>query len=125
MWCPTRGRPRTLVAMPTKSRTTAEKTRWLTPREQDAWIALSGVMIKLPSALDTQLQRNSGLTMFEYFVLSALSMAKDRTMQMGELAAFVSGSQSRLSNVVKRLEQRNAVRREPCPTNARYTHAIL
>ena len=111
--------------MSTKARTDVERTRWLTPREQDAWIALSGVMIKLPSALDAQLQRDSGLTMFEYLVLSGLSMAENRTMQMGELAAYVSGSQSRLSNVIKRLEQRNAVRREPCPTNARFTHAIL
>ena len=32
---------------------------------------------------------------------------------------------SRLSNVVKRLEQREFVRREPDPTNGRYTNAIL
>ncbi|GGL20784.1 MarR family transcriptional regulator [Sphaerisporangium melleum] len=102
-----------------------EEPRWLSPAEQRAWIALGGMMLKLPAVLDAQLQRDSGLTMFEYFVLSALSMAESRTMRMSELATIVNGSLSRLSNVVKRLEQRDWVRREPCPDNGRYTNAVL
>ena len=35
------------------------------------------------------------------------------------------GSLSRLSNVIKRLEQRAFVRREPDPGDGRYTNAIL
>lgn len=37
----------------------------------------------------------------------------------------MNGSQSRLSNVVKQLERRGWVRREPCPENRRYTYAVL
>jgi DNA-binding MarR family transcriptional regulator len=44
---------------------------------------------------------------------------------MSELADLAGGSLSRLSNVVRRLEQRGFVRREPDPVNRRYTNAIL
>ncbi len=99
--------------------------QWLTETEQAAWVALSGVMLRLPGVLDAQLQRDSGLTMFEYFVLSRLSMSEGRALQMCELASIVMGSPSRLSNVVKRLEQRGLVRRESDPGNGRHINAIL
>ncbi|HEX5118844.1 MAG TPA: MarR family transcriptional regulator [Pseudonocardiaceae bacterium] len=108
-----------------QSTETPGDVRWLTPAEQDAWRALAGVVIKLPAALEAQLQRDSQLTLFEYFVLSALSAADCWALSMGELAAIVNGSLSRLSNVIKKLEIRGAVRREPSPDNRRYTHAIL
>ncbi|MFI6294571.1 MarR family winged helix-turn-helix transcriptional regulator [Nonomuraea sp. NPDC050790] len=103
----------------------AEQPRWLDGTELEAWMALAELMVKLPAALDAQLQRDAELTMFEYFVLSALSMAQGRTMRMSALAAIVNGSLSRLSNVVKRLEQREWVRRERCPDNGRYTNVVL
>src|SRR4051794_1445783 len=102
-----------------------KEPRWLSTSEQKAWLALFGLVLKLPAALDAQLQRDSGLRMFEYFVLSSLSMRPGRIAQMSELASIVNGSQSRLSNVVKRLEQRGLVRREPCPGNGRHINAIL
>ena len=81
--------------------------------------------MRLPAALDAQLQRDSGLTHFEYLVLMGLSEVPDRTRRMSELAGFVSGSLSRLSHVVSRLERRGWVRREPCPEDGRSTNAIL
>jgi DNA-binding MarR family transcriptional regulator len=99
--------------------------RWLDPNEQAAWLALAGLMIRLPGALDAQLQRDSGLTLFDYFVLSSLSMSEGRVSRMSQLAYLVNGSQSRLSNVVKRLENRGLVRREPSPENGRHINAIL
>lgn len=98
---------------------------WLSADEQDAWMALAGMLIKLPAALDAQLQRDAGLNTFEYFVLSGLSEVPERTRRMSDLAMFTNGSLSRLSHVVKRLEQRGWVRREPCPEDGRYTNAIL
>jgi DNA-binding MarR family transcriptional regulator len=99
--------------------------RWLTADEQDAWMALAGLLIKLPAALDAQLQRDAGLSTFEYLVLSGLSGAPDHTLRMGELAVLANGSLSRLSHVVTRLERRGWVRREVCPENGRCTNAIL
>ena len=54
-----------------------------------------------------------------------LSMSPGRTLRMSKLADVTNGSLSRLSNVVKRLEQRDLVRRAPDPTNGRYTNAFL
>ena len=45
-------------------------TRWLDDEQQRAWRALISVAMRLPAALDTQLQRDHGLTHFEYYVLS-------------------------------------------------------
>lgn len=99
--------------------------RWLTPAERDAWVSLAGVLIKLPAALDAQLQRDAGLSHFEYMVLSGLSEAPGRTLRMSDLAELANGSLSRLSHVVTRLERRGWVRREACPGDGRYTNAVL
>ncbi|GIH15427.1 MarR family winged helix-turn-helix transcriptional regulator [Rugosimonospora africana] len=105
--------------------TSEPEPRWLTPAERAGWLSLAGILIRLPGALDSQLQRDAGMNTFEYFVLSGLSMAPKHTLRMTELAAFVSGSPSRLSHVVKRLEQRGWVRRDLDPQDARCTNAVL
>jgi len=98
---------------------------WLTDQERDTWLEVSTLVLQLPGLLDAQLQRDSGLGLFEYLVMSWLSMAPDRRIRMGELAQLARGSMSRLSNVVKRLEERGLVRRVPDPTDGRYTIALL
>jgi DNA-binding MarR family transcriptional regulator len=103
----------------------AREPRWLTPDEQEAWKAVAGVMLLLPGVLDTQLQRDSGLSLFDYHVLSSLSAAEGRTLRMSELAVMASGSLSRLSNAVSRLEQRGWVRRSQDCADGRSTNATL
>ncbi|SDP65999.1 DNA-binding transcriptional regulator, MarR family [Pedococcus dokdonensis] len=109
----------------TQAEHAGEEPRWLTDEERDTWLEVATISLQLPGLLDAQLQRDSGLSLFEYLTLSWLSMATDRQMRMGELALLARGSMSRLSNVVKRLESRGFVRREPDPANGRYTLAIL
>jgi DNA-binding MarR family transcriptional regulator len=99
--------------------------QWLDDQEQAAWRRLVGVMTALPAALDSQLQRESGLTHFEYWVLSALSEAPDRTLRMGCLAGMANGSLSRLSHVAGRLERRGLLERRPDPADGRFTLATL
>lgn len=99
--------------------------RWLSPDERAAWISLAWLMIKLPGEFDAQLQRDSGISLFEYLVLSALSMSHDRCLRMSDLAQHVNGSVSRLSNVAKRLEQRGWISRAPSAENGRYIEATL
>jgi DNA-binding MarR family transcriptional regulator len=99
--------------------------QWLTDEESLAWRAVMSMVLQVPKALDAQMQRDSGITLFDYFVLSYLSMSPERTLRMSELAAVTNGSLSRLSNVVKRQEQRGWVTREPDPTDGRYTLARL
>ena len=42
-----------------------------------------------------------------------------------DLATLVRGSLSRMSHLIKRLERRGWLRREPAPEDGRYTNAIL
>ena len=99
--------------------------QWLSPDESDAWLALSWLMFKLPGAFDAQLQRDSGISFFEYLVLAGLSMSPGRQMRMSDLAQFANGSLSRLSNVVKRLEERGWIVRAACTGNGRFVEATL
>ena len=89
--------------------------RWLDDEEMRAWLALNGVILLLPGTLDSQMQRDNGITMFEYLVMAMLSEAPDRTLQLKRLASVANGSLSRLSHVVTRLEKRDWVRRVPAP----------
>ncbi len=98
---------------------------WLATDEQEAWKAVVAIASLLPGPLDAQLQRDAGLSLFEYLVLSSLSMQPDRRARMSSLARLASGSLSRLSNVVKRLEARGLVHRCTDPDDGRFTVATL
>jgi len=102
-----------------------DEPRWLDAEEQRNWYALAWALIRLPAALDTQMQRDADLSYFEYLVLSGLSMMPNRTQRMSELATYTASTLSRLSNVVIRLEKRGWVSRTPDPTDGRYTLATL
>jgi DNA-binding MarR family transcriptional regulator len=103
----------------------AETTRWLSAGELESWLPVGGLLLRLPAALDAQMQRDSGLSHFEYLVLANLSEAPQRTRRMSALAALANGSLSRLSHVVKRLEGKGWIERRPCPQDGRYTNAVL
>jgi hypothetical protein len=78
--------------------------RWLDPDEQRDWLAFASVLARLPNALDAQMQRDAGLSHYEYLMLAGLSMTVGRATRMSDLAVFAEGSLSRLSNVAARLE---------------------
>jgi DNA-binding MarR family transcriptional regulator len=99
--------------------------RWLDTEEQRNWYLFAYALIRLPAALDAQMQGDAGINHFEYLVLSALSMSSDRNVRMTELAQYTASSLSRLSNVVARLERRGWVRRRADPADRRATLATL
>ena len=99
--------------------------RWLEGIEAQAWLRLIGVIIRLPAALDTQLQRDAGLSHFEYTVMVNLSNAEGHVLRMSQLAGQCHSSLSRLSHVVARLERRGWLRRDPAPDDGRATLATL
>jgi DNA-binding MarR family transcriptional regulator len=105
--------------------TPGPEPRWLHEDDQEAWVAFASMLMWLPTALDDQLQRDSGLSHFEYGILAALSEADGATLRMSELAIFANGSLSRLSRAVARLEGRKWVTRRPDPADGRYTLAVL
>jgi DNA-binding MarR family transcriptional regulator len=99
--------------------------KWLTAAEVDSWLSLVRLMTWLPWSIDQQLRRDSDLGMVEYQVLARLSQSPERTLRMSSLADLANASLSRLSHLVKRLEGRDLVRREPDPADGRFTVAIL
>jgi DNA-binding MarR family transcriptional regulator len=98
---------------------------WLTPAELAAWLSVARLITRLPYAMDAQLQRQAELSTVEYMTMAMLSKAPEWTMRMSELAEHTSTSLSRLSHLVKRLECRGYLRREPDPVDGRFTNAIL
>ncbi len=99
--------------------------RWLTDEEQQVWRRFVEVLVKVPAALEAQLQRDAGITHVGYIVLFSLSEQDDRRMAMSRLAKKASASLSRLSHVVARLEAQGWVRRERDPQDGRVQVAVL
>lgn len=100
-------------------------TQWLDDEQQKLWQDLRTVVIALPTLLDRQLQRDEGISNFEYGVMARLSMAPAHTMRLSELAAQCASTQPRLSKLMVRFEQQGWVTRYPEPGNGRYTLATL
>lgn len=101
------------------------QTRWLDPLEQQTWRRLGAVLNLLPGALEAQLQRDAGMSHYEYWVLAMLSEAPEHSLRMSQLASWTNASPSRLSHVVARLESEGWVTREKVPTDGRGFAAAL
>jgi len=113
------------AAMTTTATPDPDENLWLDADEKEAWTGLISLVLLLPGKLEAPLQSAAGLTLFEYLTLSQVSEAPDRRLRMSELAFLANGSLSRLSNVVKRFEQRGWVERSPDPDDGRYTLVAL
>jgi DNA-binding MarR family transcriptional regulator len=99
--------------------------QWLDEQQQQTWRAWLTVAELIPRVLDSQLQRDAGLTHAAYVVLAMLSEAPGRSRRMSDLARRANQSQSRLSHTVARLEERGWVRRERSPEDGRGNVAVL
>ncbi|MBO3129546.1 MarR family winged helix-turn-helix transcriptional regulator [Dermatophilus congolensis] len=102
-----------------------QEPRWLDSDEREAWVGFAGLLIKLPTLLDGQLERDSGLRFFEYMVLAMLSEQEPPQVRMSHLAVLTGGSLSRLSHVAKRLEREGLIVRATDPADRRSTLARL
>ncbi|MBG0563064.1 MarR family winged helix-turn-helix transcriptional regulator [Actinoplanes aureus] len=102
-----------------------DEPRWLTAEQQHTWRRFIEVLVRVPAALEAQLQRDAGLTHMGYLVLMTLSERPDRRMAMSKLAKLACASLSRLSHVVARLEERGWVRRERDQADGRVQIAVL
>jgi DNA-binding MarR family transcriptional regulator len=110
---------------PHPSDAAADHVTWLSADEKEAWTGLVSLILLMPGRLESPLQQEAGLTLFDYLTLSHISESPDHRIRMSELAYLANGSLSRLSNVVKRFEQRGWVRRSPDPSDGRYTLVAL
>lgn len=97
----------------------------LAGEDLETWASLATLLEWLPAVLDAELQRDAGLTHFEYGVLYALAHAPEHTLRMSVLADYAHSSLSRLSRAATRLESRGWLRRTPDPADGRFTLAVL
>ena len=102
-----------------------DEPRWLTDEQQQVWRRFIEVLVRVPAALEAQLQRDADLTHMGYVVLSTLSEQPGRRLAMSQLAKTANASLSRLSHVVARLEGQGWVRRERNPEDGRVQIAVL
>lgn len=94
----------------------ADDVPWLTPDQLWTWMRLVALIEALPAAIDAQLKRDAGINRFEYMILVGLSDSPEKVMPMSRLALFATGSLSRLSHAVSRLEARGWVERRATGT---------
>jgi DNA-binding MarR family transcriptional regulator len=73
--------------------------------------------------LDLQIARDlnhdSGLSETDYDVLSTLSESPEQMLRLGDLAAHMLWSKSRLSHHITRMQQRGLVARQDCAADGR------
>lgn len=98
---------------------------WLDDDQQRVWRQVVGLFMTLPGAIDSDLQRNAGLSMYEYLVLASLSEAPGGMLQMTDLAYRANSSLSRLSHLISRLEKRGWVTKRPCEDDRRASTVTL
>jgi DNA-binding MarR family transcriptional regulator len=92
---------------------------WLSAEEQRTWRMFLAANQTLFSAVESQLQRESGIPHAYYEILVRLSEAEDQALRMSQLAEASTSSKSRLSHAVARLEERGWVERLDCETDRR------
>lgn len=96
-----------------------------TPDRPAAWRAYFEGTALLTAALERRMRDETGLNFSEFNLLLALSEAPDRTLRMRDLANAIVFSPARLTYLVRSLEQRGWVGREPCTDDSRGTNAVL
>jgi DNA-binding MarR family transcriptional regulator len=97
----------------------------LSARELAAWRGFLRTHARLLRHLDRQLTEEQGLPTSSYEVLLRLAEAPRGTMRMKDIADSLLLSRSGLSRVVDELERKGYVTRQPCPTDARGTEAVI
>ena len=95
-----------------------------TGSELDAWTAFSQAARMLVTRLDSELQRETGLPLNCFEILSVLAQSPDG-IRMSELAALTHSSPSRITHTVDRLAERGWVERRNCEADRRGCTAVI
>ena len=98
---------------------------WLDDAEARAWRGYMRMRTLLHAQIVRDLAREAGLSGPDYDVLSNVSEAEGRRTRLGDLAARMAWSKSRLSHHITRMEQRGLVTREDCTSDGRGAFVVL
>ena len=97
----------------------------LTADEEALVRAFGRALLTVPRALDADLLDGTGLSLSEYTALMHLSESPDQRLRMSELAVACAISISGMTRIANRLEERDLLRRERCPSDGRAWNAVL
>lgn len=97
---------------------------WLTEPQQRVWRSYLLAKAHIDEYLEAAL-RPFNLSLAEYELLVRLSETPDHTIRMGELAASVGHSRSRLTHTIKRMERAGYVERSACDSDGRGVQARM
>jgi DNA-binding MarR family transcriptional regulator len=104
---------------------TMAQRRWLTATQQRTWLNYIQVYLRLEYEMNRQLQADSGISLAEYTVMTALSNEPGRRLQSSKLATRIGWERSRLSHQLRRMEGRRLVERIGSESDGRATDAKL
>lgn len=92
--------------------------RWLNEHEQQFWRVYFGFFRALETELTREVEK-SGLSGAEYTVLVPLSESPEGRFRARDLCRELGWDRTRLSHLVRRMEQRGLVSRSAAPDDAR------
>jgi DNA-binding MarR family transcriptional regulator len=98
---------------------------WLDEDQQRTWLAYIRVQLRLSYEMNRQLLADSGLSLPDYDVLTALSVADGERMPITVLAAQIGWERSRVSHHVRRMSSRGLVTCDPSAADRRITEVTL
>src|SRR5690242_21902657 len=98
---------------------------WLDGDQQRVWLAYIRVQLRLAYEMNRQLLADSGLSLPDYDVLTALSVAGAGRMSITVLAAQIGWERSRVSHHVPRMSARGLVTCGLSATDRRGTEVTL
>lgn len=94
----------------------------------DPRLTAAGLLFEVANGLSTLLGpqiTEAGVSMSEFEVLLRLSRTDGHRLRMSDLATQANLSSSGLTRLVDRLEARELVRRQACPSDGRGSFAVL
>jgi DNA-binding MarR family transcriptional regulator len=80
---------------------------------------------RVDRALEQRLQRDAGISVADFEILTTLCRADDGQLRPGSLGELLGWEKSRLSHQVTRMEARGLVARRDCPTDQRGTWVTI
>jgi DNA-binding MarR family transcriptional regulator len=98
---------------------------WLEGEQQRAWLAYIRVQLRLMYEMNRQLLADRGMSLPDYDVLTALSVADGGRMPIAVLAAQIGWERSRVSHHVRRMSARGLVACGPSAVDGRVTEVTL
>jgi DNA-binding MarR family transcriptional regulator len=98
---------------------------WLDRDQQRAWLAYIRVQLRLTYEMNRQLLADSGLSLPDFDVLTALDVADGARLPVTVLAAQIGWERSRASHHIRRMSTRDLVSCGPSATDRRVTEVAL